>query len=93
MIDLIFSILRGITSIVGLEQSFINAWEAIRDFLELGGPVLILVAVVLAIMWLLIVERFVFFGTQQGKLSDQAIKEWEARSERNHGMRIECAKL
>ena len=61
MADLIYSILRGITSLVGLEQGFINMWEAIRDFLELGGPVLYLVAVVLAIMWLCIVERLIYF--------------------------------
>ncbi len=82
MIDFIYSILRGITSIFGLEQGFINMWEAIRDFLELGGPVLILVAVVLAIMWLFIIERLVYFLTQQSKVSGRAIKAWEARSER-----------
>ncbi|MFT7459805.1 MAG: biopolymer transport protein ExbB [Planctomycetota bacterium] len=90
MVDLLFSILRGITSVVGLEQNFINAWEAIRDFLELGGPVLYLVALVLAIMWLLIIERFVFFLTQQPKLSGAAVKAWEARSERKswHAHRV-----
>ncbi len=82
MIDLIYSILRGITSVFGLEQGFVNMWEAIRDFLEMGGPVLILVAIVLAIMWLFIIERMVFFATQQSRLSGKAIKAWEARSER-----------
>ncbi len=82
MADLIYSILRGITSLVGIEQGFIDMWEAIRDFLELGGPVLYLVAVVLAIMWLCIVERFIYFSIQQPRLSEGAVKRWDTRPER-----------
>ena len=82
MADIIYSILRGLTSIVGLEQGFINMWEAIRDFLELGGPVLYLVAVVLAIMWLCIVERFIYFSLRQPRLSEDAVKRWDTRPER-----------
>ncbi len=82
MADLIYSILRGITSLVGLEQGFINMWEAIRDFLELGGPVLYLVAVVLAIMWLCIVERLIYFSMQQPRLTEDAVKRWDTRPER-----------
>jgi biopolymer transport protein ExbB len=82
MADLIYSILRGITSIVGLEQGFIDMWEAIRDFLELGGPVLYLVGVVLAIMWLCIVERLIYFSMQQPRLTEDAVKRWDTRPER-----------
>lgn len=82
MMDILYTILRGITSIIGLEQGFINMWEAIRDFMELGGPVLYLVAIVLAIMWLCIVERFIYFSIQQPRLSEDAIKRWDARPER-----------
>jgi biopolymer transport protein ExbB len=82
MADLIYSILRGITSIVGLEQGFIDMWEAIRDFLELGGPVLYLVGLVLAIMWLCIVERMIYFSIQQPRLSEEAVKRWDTRPER-----------
>ena len=80
--DIIYSILRGITSLVGLEQGFINMWEAIRDFIELGGPVLYIVAVVLAIMWACIVERFIYFSIRQPRLSEDAIKRWDTRAER-----------
>lgn len=83
MTDLIHAILRGITGLIGLEQGFINMWEAIRDFLELGGPVLYLVAVVLGIMWLFIIERVVFFTTQQSRLANSAVQRWEARQERD----------
>lgn len=82
MTDLIHAILRGITGLIGLEQGFINMWEAIRDFLELGGPVLYLVAVVLGIMWLFIIERLVFFSMQQSSLANDAVQRWEERQER-----------
>ena len=82
MIDLLYTILRGITSLVGLEQGFINMWEAIRDFLELGGPVLYLVGIVLALMWLFIIERFLFFWTHQPQLARAAVNQWDARAER-----------
>ena len=34
-------------------QAFINAFEAIRDFMELGGPVLTIIAWVIFAMWVL----------------------------------------
>ena len=82
MIDLIYTILREITSLIGLEQGFINMWEAIRDFLELGGPVLYLVGIVLAIMWLFIIERFIYFTMRQPQLSLEAVMRWDTRPER-----------
>lgn len=35
--------------------------EAIRDFMELGGPVLWWIALTIFLMWVLIVERLVYF--------------------------------
>jgi biopolymer transport protein ExbB len=63
-------------------QGLINAFEAIRDFLELGGPVLNAIAWVILFMWILILERLIFFRTGLRKLMKQAFDEWEARSER-----------
>ena len=54
MIDLIYSLFRGIASIIGAEQGLIDMWEAIRDFMELGGDVLVLIAVLMVVMWVLI---------------------------------------
>ena len=36
------------------------AFEYIRDFMELGGPVLYLIAILLIIMWYMIVERIFY---------------------------------
>lgn len=63
-------------------QSLVDAYEAIRDFLELGGPVLRLIGWVILFMWILILERLIFFRTGLRRLTKEALNEWEARSER-----------
>jgi biopolymer transport protein ExbB len=63
-------------------QYAIDIYEAIRDFLELGGDVLVVIAWTVFFMWVLIVERFLFFRTKMDKLAQQAVDAWEARPER-----------
>jgi biopolymer transport protein ExbB len=63
-------------------QLWIDAYEAIRDFLELGGPVLRLIAVVILVMWILILERLIFYRTGLKVLIKNAFTRWEARKER-----------
>ena len=76
-------------------QGLINAYEAIRDFLELGGPVLRAIAWVILIMWVLILERLIFFRTALRKLVKDAFTSWEARSERRswHAHQIRSAMI
>ena len=59
-----------------------DALEAIRDFMNLGGPVLRAIAVVIFIMWVLIVERVVFFRSSMKRMSREIHDNWESRSER-----------
>ena len=40
---------------------FYDAFEAIRDFMELGGDVLFLIALTIFLMWMLVFERLVFY--------------------------------
>ena len=82
MIDIIYSILKAITGVVGLDTAFVDMWEAIRDFMELGGDVLLLIAFVLTIMWIMIIERFIYFATDHKKYVQATIEKWEARKER-----------
>lgn len=63
-------------------QSLINSFEAIRDFLELGGPVLRLIAWVILFMWILILERLLYFRTGLKALIKESCEVWEAREER-----------
>jgi len=63
-------------------QWFIDAFESVRNFLELGGPVLTLIGWVIFGMWALIAERLMYFATDLRKLGANIQERWEARSER-----------
>jgi biopolymer transport protein ExbB len=56
--------------------------EAIRDFMELGGPVLRWIAVTIFVMWVLIIERLMFFRSSMKIMSRDIHDRWEARPER-----------
>ena len=63
-------------------QFFVDIFEAIRDFMELGGPVLTLIGWTIFAMWVLIVERLIFFQTGL-KAEGQRVRDaWKARPER-----------
>ena len=59
-----------------------DSFEAIRDFMSLGGPVLRVIAVTIFLMWVVIVERIMFFRTSMGKMSREIYDDWESRPER-----------
>ena len=59
-----------------------EAYVAIRDFMELGGPVLIAIAVTNLAMWVLILERVLFFRIDEKRQFSSEQEAWEARSER-----------
>jgi biopolymer transport protein ExbB len=56
--------------------------EAIRDFMSLGGPVLRAIAVTIFLMWVLIVERIMFFRSSMKSMSRTIHDDWEGRQER-----------
>lgn len=59
-----------------------DAFEAIRDFMELGGPILRWIAVTIFFMWVLIVERTLFFRMQMRGMAEEIRNNWESRTER-----------
>ncbi|MBU2677403.1 MAG: MotA/TolQ/ExbB proton channel family protein [Gammaproteobacteria bacterium] len=59
-----------------------DSFEAIRDFMNLGGPVLRVIAVTIFLMWVIIVERILFFRTSMKQQSLEIFNTWESRSER-----------
>ena len=59
-----------------------DAFEAIRSFMELGGPILRWIAFIIFVMWVLIIERLVFFRSTMKAMSDEIHDSWEARAER-----------
>ena len=56
--------------------------EAIRDFMELGGPVLRWIAITIFFMWVLILERLLYFRSSMKAMSTHIYDSWEARPER-----------
>jgi biopolymer transport protein ExbB len=59
----------------------IEAIAAVRDFVERGGGVLLVIAFVTAAMWTLIYERLWYFRIQHKKEVERVKKLWEARSD------------
>lgn len=63
-------------------QFITNAFGVVLDFIEMGGPVLLLIGGLLFLMWSLIFERAFYFATSLKKDINEVIGEWEARDER-----------
>ena len=59
-----------------------DAIEAIRDFMGLGGPVLKVIAVTIFLMWVVIIERIMYFRTSMAQMSREIHDTWESRPER-----------
>ena len=59
-----------------------DSFEAIRDFMELGGPVLRWIAVTIFLMWVLIIERLMYFRSTMKTMSREIHDAWESRAER-----------
>ncbi|NNE61003.1 MAG: MotA/TolQ/ExbB proton channel family protein [Woeseia sp.] len=57
-------------------------FEAIRDFMELGGPVLRWIAITIFLMWALIIERVLFFRSSMKQMAVDILETWESRPER-----------
>jgi biopolymer transport protein ExbB len=55
---------------------------SVRDFMELGGDVLTLIAITIFVMWVLIVERLIYFRTGLNVIGKQAQDVWQSRTER-----------
>ena len=61
----------------------IDSINAIRDFLDTGGQVLLVIAVLIFAMWLLILERFMYFFNGYRRYKKDVKNTWKIRSERN----------
>ncbi|QJR80290.1 MotA/TolQ/ExbB proton channel family protein [Alteromonas pelagimontana] len=57
--------------------------EAIRDFTETGGQVLLVIGLLIFVMWLLILERALYLLIWHKNFKSAAIAEWKAREDRS----------
>ena len=61
---------------------FDSAYEAVARFMDMGGNVLWLIAILLFVMWMLIFERIWYFKIGWKKDVSSIINTWESRPER-----------
>jgi len=54
----------------------------LQAFLDRGGPVLLVIMVATFFMWALILERFFYFRFAHKVVADEAVSEWQSRSDR-----------
>jgi biopolymer transport protein ExbB len=59
-----------------------DSFEAVRDFMALGGPVLKVIALTIFVMWVLITERIMFFRSTMKTMAREIHDNWESRTER-----------
>lgn len=59
----------------------VAAYGAIMGYLEAGGPVVLALMLTAFFMWMLIIERLVFFSTTGGKLVEGYRHTWNARAD------------
>ncbi|MBL39409.1 MAG: hypothetical protein CMP07_13465 [Xanthomonadales bacterium] len=56
----------------------VNAWSAIRGFLEAGGPVVFVLLCSTALMWVLISERILYVLFSGPRLRDAQVARWKS---------------
>ncbi len=58
-----------------------SIWETIREFLDRGGPVIIVIAWVIFGMWIVIIERVLYLSTENRSRLKAELTKWEARKD------------
>lgn len=56
-------------------------WETIREFLDRGGPVIVVIAWVIFAMWIVIIERLLYISTENRERLKAGLIRWEARTD------------
>ncbi|MEM6414894.1 MAG: MotA/TolQ/ExbB proton channel family protein [Pseudomonadota bacterium] len=57
------------------------AYDALREFLAAGGPVLVAIMITTFVMWGMILERLMYWGIAHGGVVSRATRAWAARSD------------
>jgi biopolymer transport protein ExbB len=61
----------------------IEAINTLREFLDTGGQVLLIIGLIIFAMWLLILERFMFLFGRFRTFKKETLTQWINRTERN----------
>ncbi|MAU40812.1 MAG: biopolymer transporter ExbB [Kordiimonas sp.] len=76
-------------------MGLLEAFEAVRDFMEKGGDVLQVIFIAIFLIWALVLERVIYMLTRHKKQVNEVMATWEARSERTswHAHKIRTAMI
>jgi biopolymer transport protein ExbB len=72
-----------VNGVIGELWISLTTLTGVRDFLELGGPVLLMVLLVGFFLWLLLIERLLYFLFWLPSAVRQRQQVWQARSEQH----------
>ena len=61
----------------------IDFLNAIRDFVETGGQVLVAIGILIFVMWLMILERIFYYSRGHQQAKQLALANWQARSDKS----------
>ena len=64
---------------------FYDLQDLLFEFLEKGGPVVLLIGVLIMVMWILIFERLWFFRFSKPQLIQDAREQWDQVRSENGG--------
>ena len=67
--------------------------EAVREFVERGGGVLLVIGAIVLTMWTLMLERIWYFRFVQPRRAQQVLAEWRARDDRTSGYAAQIRRL
>ncbi len=56
--------------------------ESIRRFLGMGGDVLVMLFVLTLLLWVLVMERYLYFFMECPKLTRKTVNNWQSRSDK-----------
>lgn len=61
----------------------IDFLNAIRDFVETGGQVLLAIGILIFVMWLMILERIFYYSRGHQQVKKAALADWQARADKS----------
>lgn len=65
-----------------LLADYYSVLEAVRDFMDMGGPVLYWIAVLALVLWTFLFERLLYLGWSYPRAVRSALEAWNARKDR-----------
>jgi biopolymer transport protein ExbB len=92
MADLLASMLAATG---GFQQTLVELLEGLQDYFETGGNVLYVILAIAFFLWLVLIERFLFFRYTSPRQIRAVVDKWNARADKDswHAKHIRSAMI